>query len=341
MKRNVILFAGRGVFLPLILVAIFTFSCSSDNDKNDESQVIFENNYFSVVNGEFANQDLPAVNSDDLGILGLTGNSTVLAGGSNPISIVTPDNATGIIVGVEGHRGYFSIPVGTQMGNVPMRPESSNTTSMQLLIGREIREGFTISFAAQNSSGQVGDYQQLEVDYLAAGTGKLHISLSWDQENDVDLHLIEPNGERIYYGNSSSVNGGELDLDSNPACYIDAINNENIFYEDDSEVIVEYGEYEVQVDLFSPCSITDATNFIVSVYYGNALIATTEGENEHTGILMPSDYGEYISIMKFNIQGEPASRGQQQAVDAPAVFQFNFNEQDKVNKPQVLSPQKM
>lgn len=341
MKRNVILFAGRGMFLPLILLALFTFSCSSDNDKDDKSQVTFENNYFSVVNGEFANKDLPATNDADLGILGLTGNSTVLAGGSNPISIITPDNATDIIVGVEGHKGYFSVPVGTQTGNVPMSTSASNTTSMQLLIGREITEGFTLSFAALNSLGQVGAYKQLEVNYLEAGTGKLHISLSWDQENDVDLHLIEPNGERIYYGNRSSLNGGELDLDSNPACQIDNINNENIFYEEDSDVIIEYGEYEVQVDLYAACNITDATNIIMSVYYGNALIATTEGQNPHTGVLMPSDYGDYISIMKFNIQGEPASRGQEQNLDAPAVFQFNFKDQDKVERPQILSPQKM
>lgn len=341
MKRNVILFAGRGMFLPLILLAIFTFSCSSDNDKNDKSQVTFENNYFSVVNGEFANNDLPAVNATDLDILGLTGNSTILAGGSNPISVVTPDNATDIIIGVEGHKGYFSIPVGVQTGNVPMSTSSSNTTSMQLLIGREVAEDFIISFAAQNSLGQVGDYQYLEVNYMEAGTGKLHINLSWDQENDVDLHLIEPNGERIYYGNRSSENGGELDLDSNPACSIDNINNENIFYEDDSDVIIEYGEYEVQVDLYATCSVTDATNYIVSVYYGNALIATTEGQNEHSGVLMPSDYGDYVSIMKFNIQGEPAARGQGQTLHAPAVFQFKFKNQDKANRPNVLSPQKM
>lgn len=334
MKRKFIFFEGRRMFLPLILLALFTFSCSSDDDKDDKSQATFENNYFTVINGDFANDNLPASNANDLDILGLTGNSTILAGGSNPITVVTPDGASRVIVGVQGHRGLFSAPINT----------STNSTSLQLLIGREVREGFTISFAAQNSSGETGAYRELEVNYLEAGTGKLHISLSWDQENDVDLHLIEPNGEHIYYGNRRSTNGGELDLDSNPACYIDGIKNENIFYEDEPEIIVEYGEYEVLVDLYAACNITAPTTYIISAYYGGALIATTEGQNSHTGTLVPEDESndtDLISIMKFNIQGEPVPRGQEGQLDAPPVFQFNFKDEDKVNRPRVLSPQKM
>lgn len=342
MKRKFIYFEGRRLFLPLILLALFTFSCSSDNDKDDMSQINFENNYFTVVNGDFANDDLPATNSSDLDILGLTGNNIILAGGSNPISVVTPGNATQVLIGVQGHRGFFTVPVGTQTGNAPYSNEPINTTSLHLLIGREVVEDFTISFAAQNSRGEVGSYTHLEVDYLEAGTGKLHISLSWNQENDVDLHLIEPNGEKIYYGHRRSQNGGELDIDSNAACYIDGVKNENIFYEDEPEIIVEYGEYEVLVDLWSACNITEPTEYIITAYYGGVIIGTSEGQNPHMGVLMPEDdYSDLTSVMKFVIQGEPAPRGQQQQMDAPSVFQFNFKDEDNVSRPQILSPQKM
>lgn len=330
--------------LPLILLAVFAFSCSSDDNKDDSSQTAFENEYFTVIDGEFSNADLPRSNVTDFGIIDLFGNTTVLAGGSNPITVVTPESATGIIIGVQGRKGHFTIPVGAQARNAtgPTTYSVGTSSSLRLLIGNDVAEDFVISFAAQNRNGDVGDYYHLEVNYLEAGTGKLHVHLSWNQENDVDLHLREPNGETIYYGNRQSNNGGQLDIDSNAACDIDGIKNENIFYEDESEVIVEYGEYDVLVDLWSDCNITEPTEYIVTVYYGGNQIVPTEGQNPHIGVLMPEDsYSELTSVMKFNIQGNPVPRGQEQQSEAPSVFQFNFKDQDKVEYPQVLSPQKM
>lgn len=346
MKRIQFLFKGRGMFLPLIFLTIFAFSCSSDDDKVDTSQVDFENEYFTVVHGEFSSADLPRSNASDLDIISLFGNSTVLAGGSNPITVVTPENASRIIVGVQGRKGHFIIPVGSQVRNANGRTTLSSgiSSSLSLLIGNGVTDDFIISFAAQNSNGDVGDYYQLEVNYLEAGTGKLHVSLSWNRENDVDLHLIEPNGETIYYGNRFSSNGGQLDIDSNAACDIDGVKNENIYYEDEPDVIVEAGEYEVLVDLWSSCNITEPTEFIVTVYYGDGHIAPTQGQNPYSGVLLPDDdNSEMRSIMKFNISGNTTSAidDQQQRGEGLPVFQFKFKDQDKVERSKVLSPQKM
>ena len=59
-----------------------------------------------------------------------------------------------------------------------------------------------------------------------------------EDEKDVDLHLIEPNGGHIYYGNRRSSNGGFLDIDSNPDCSIDGVNNENIYYQEGKTRII-------------------------------------------------------------------------------------------------------
>ena len=51
----------------------------------------------------------------------------------------------------------------------------------------------------------------------AAGgkSGQLHFVLTWQQETDLDLHCIDPNGEEIYYGHKKAIkgSGGELDVD--------------------------------------------------------------------------------------------------------------------------------
>lgn len=46
-------------------------------------------------------------------------------------------------------------------------------------------------------------------------SGEVQVSLTWDDFNDLDLHLFCPSGERIYFNNRESSCGGELDIDMN------------------------------------------------------------------------------------------------------------------------------
>lgn len=64
-------------------------------------------------------------------------------------------------------------------------------------------------------------------------TGELCCRLAWDNTDDLDFHMIEPSGARIYYGNrrERSSCGGMLDVDANGADGLRANPVENIFYE--------------------------------------------------------------------------------------------------------------
>jgi uncharacterized protein YfaP (DUF2135 family) len=44
------------------------------------------------------------------------------------------------------------------------------------------------------------------------GSGLITITLTWDVQPDVDLHIIEPGGTHVYYGQSRGQNG-YLDVD--------------------------------------------------------------------------------------------------------------------------------
>lgn len=45
--------------------------------------------------------------------------------------------------------------------------------------------------------------------------GELRVSLEWYNFDDLDLHVVEPNGNKIYFSHKVSITGGELDVDMN------------------------------------------------------------------------------------------------------------------------------
>lgn len=326
------------------LIAVFLFlggaivSCSKDDDEESlVNRADFAQNYFDITNGDFNGRSMPESNSQSLEIVNISGNSTVLAGGSNLIHLTGSENATQVVVGVKDKQGYFTVPM--TAGKNGANRGTMSVTDLQLLIGQRAVGTFTIAFSVSDGQGNFSVYQYLVVNLMEAGTGVLQVSLSWDQLNDVDLHLIEPDGTEIYYGNPTSATGGQLDVDSNAACSIDGINNENIYYEDSPNVTIPFGEYEVLVDLWSNCNIVPDTNYTVVVYYGGALIATTQGVNPFAGVLTPNTT-EMVSIMKFNIQAPPAHRtsGNPNAITLPNIYKFSFDENNKVF--QDFSPKK-
>lgn len=228
------------------------------------------NNYFGVENGTLIAQDMPNSNMDEIPTTYMNGN--VIPGGSSYVTVTTANPASKILVAMDGEDGYYEV--------VP-RYSTNNQYNVVIMVNQTIvlpedEDSFVILVAYIDENGNVSGTWSSEVHLLAVGTGALQVSLSFDQDKDVDLHLFEPNGEHIYYGNSMSENGGELDLDSNAGCGIDGINNENITYDEDA--YVEPGQYTVYVDMWSNCSPQEyPTNWVLSVFYGGALLGTRTG----------------------------------------------------------------
>jgi len=309
-----------------ILAIIFMVNSCKKDKQEDPIEYNLKSDYFTVQDATYIEKVFPKASSGTKPeIISVNGNTSVIPGGSNPIAIQTNGNIDKILVGVDDVGGYFSLP-------------ASNTKNTDylfyILMNQNLsKDTFKIVVAVQDSNGSISEHVTIEVSLVEVGTGKLQISCAWNKLNDVDLHLVEPDGEEIYYGNGTSSNGGELDLDSNAGCSLDYVNNENITYGD--QAVVESGEYIVRVDLWSACNVTDNTSYNVNVYYNGVQITPTTGTNPYQGSFTPNDadsgsFGDGVEVMRFNI---PASR-----LHTETRLKFNYPISKRVTRN--LSPQK-
>jgi hypothetical protein len=75
-----------------------------------------------------------------------------------------------------------------------------------------------------------GRTQDAPAECIELGTGDVQVTLRWASAADIDLHVTEPDGTEIWYGDTGpSSTGGQLDVDSNVGCEQEA-SVENIFW---------------------------------------------------------------------------------------------------------------
>jgi hypothetical protein len=199
----------------------------------------------------------------------IEGNTTVVAGGSNTVDIPYDASAQAgaaqaaqagqlflviAIADLEGVfvDGFYTIPLSAIAGVV----------RVTIVFPQSLGEGSFLLCPATEFAGALSQYGVLQQDPADAGGGVLQVSLSFSPSQDLDLHVVEPapNGEEIFFGHRTSAAGGMLDLDSNPGCSIDNINNENVTYPEGSNPI--QGMYIVRVRMFARC-VAGTTPFTI------------------------------------------------------------------------------
>lgn len=267
---------------------------SADDQSDQISQPINENqsDVFSAAEAEGEIGSYFAQNPPDpigsLALLPLSldeANAVVIPGGSIIVPVESEDEFSTIFVSGEqdgvGAIEHFEVQLPAAVTEADLiltfRPQISEDAIQQINVQVGAVDG-SISPVSSASFGTV-----------SAGTGEVQVSVSWDKESDVDLHLVEPGGEVIFFGNLMSELGGELDLDSNAGCRIDGVKNENITYPDSLPPI---GTYEVRVVYFSACDQGD-TNFVVTVNNQGDVTTTT-------GTL--TDARESQTVLFFDVQ---------------------------------------
>ena len=273
----------KKVLLPLfaiIAVLMVVVACSKKNDSSSSTPTqdnTLTKEYFAITDATYVAKAFPESNSDTEIVVNM--NNNVISGGSNYITVESPVEAKKIFVGLDGEDGYYEV-----IPEARAIRDDIYTYDIIMIIDQELTETtFTVVMAIMDQEGNISSTYEANIGLIEAGTGGLQISLSFNNDKDVDLHVIEPNGEHIYYANRISPNGGWLDLDSNPACSYDHVNNENVFY-NDTTAYIEPGTYQVYAVMWRNCDPTIPTNYVVTVFYNGQLITPQTGENPFVGV---------------------------------------------------------
>ena len=220
--------------------------------------------------------------------------------------VLAPD-ATSAAIALEGDAGYWIVVAG------PPLPESPDSVSFDapLSFSGDVAPGpHRLFVAAADAAGRFGK-RAVEPFTLTARPlpqGTLVISLFWDTEADLDLHVVLPDGTEVWRERPNSwspprggepdasayTTGGRLDFDSNARCEIDGRRNENVYFTTEPPS----GKYIVRVDTFSLCD-ANAARFQVEATLDGRAVGSATGES------LPDDtrfsHGEGAGVTVFEL----------------------------------------
>ena len=95
------------------------------------------------------------------------------------------------------------------------------------------------------------------------GRGDVKVTLRWFTKDDLDLHVVDPQGHEIFYNNPTSPSGGELDVDSNAGCnQVTSTPVENIYWPAGG---APNGSYAVSVVYYANCGSASAVSYEVTI----------------------------------------------------------------------------
>ncbi|HEY4187041.1 MAG TPA: hypothetical protein VGP07_18340 [Polyangia bacterium] len=218
--------------------------------------------------------------------------------------------ATAAAIGLRGDRGYFVVVAGPPGLDAPDQPTFTATLSFSpaLPVGPQL-----LVVRAVDAAGDFGApaVVPLTVTSQPTPTGTLVVSLRWDTESDLDLHVVVPGGVEVWARNINSYQlptpgtpvdpiawqqGGILDFDSNAGCVIDGRRQENVVWQGGPPP----GTYLVRVDTASLCGTT-AARWSVEVLEDGVSLGASQGESLPSDARFSKGLGSGVEALTFDV----------------------------------------
>jgi hypothetical protein len=276
MQRSVLLLAGT-----LALTGALP-SCSDGVQADAGTDA-----YMRIAGAQFFRGPMPGGSSKGPGVAQISlVNNNIWAGFSDdPIGGALDPTATAVAIGLQGDVGYWVVTAGVPSVATPDDPSFAATAAFSdgIVLG-----SYTLVVRAVDQNGNFGlpSTQILVAEPSPTNpppTGDLVVTLTWDTESNLDLHVVDPSGAEIYWAQQSSmppppydaVDGGSygyIDYDSNANCVIDGLRGEDAIWPNPPPP----GTYTVRVDAASLCGQPDA-HWTVKVVLEGRQIAQASG----------------------------------------------------------------
>jgi hypothetical protein len=109
---------------------------------------------------------------------------------------------------------------------------------------------------------------------LNLSTGDVQVTATWQGDTDIDVHVIDPSGEEIFFSHRDSASGGQLDHDAIPGCGATAENAEHVVW---ARGTAPRGQYQVFVDNYASCTGSSQLVHLEVIVYGDRRISENLG----------------------------------------------------------------
>jgi hypothetical protein len=237
--------------------------------------------------------------------------NTIWPGYSNkPIKGALGTSATAATLALSGDEGYWIVPSGVPDVSAPTLPTFRATAAFSTTLEPG---AYSLEVHAVDDAGHFGPPKVQILTALSGPPsrtvqGALVITLTWDTEADVDLHVVDPLGDEIYHGvpssqdafalnsSTSTVSYGVLDFDSNADCVIDGFRQEDVAWAS----APPSGHYLVRVDTSSLCGQASA-HWTVRVKLYDTFLAEVTGTAFDSDTWGPHDRGAGVLAVGFDV----------------------------------------